>query len=160
MLTLQAAIMKFFGLQCLSTFSNDLLGILNPIRHGVGLLWTRDQLVGKASTGTEQHKINTKTNIHDDRELIQIVVNYLRSTRTWRFIAATFPYPEPVESNPPPSQPISVISTLIPSFHLWHGLLSQWSPKRGARTLGVRAMLHGVREGNKPHRPSADVYLY
>jgi hypothetical protein len=33
------------------------------LRHTVGLLWTIDQPIAKASTGTGQHR-NTKTNIH------------------------------------------------------------------------------------------------
>jgi hypothetical protein len=34
-------------------------GVLNLIRHGVGLIWTKDQLVAKASTDTGQHKRQT-----------------------------------------------------------------------------------------------------
>jgi hypothetical protein len=40
------------------------MGVLNLIRHVVGLLWTSDQLVAKAYTDTAQQHKNTKTNIH------------------------------------------------------------------------------------------------
>jgi hypothetical protein len=48
-------------LESLSTFPDTLFGVLNPSRHGVGLLWTRDQFVAKASTDTRQQN---KTIIH------------------------------------------------------------------------------------------------
>jgi hypothetical protein len=41
---------------------------------------------------------------------------------------STGPYPELVESNPPPPQPISLRSILIPSFHLRLGLPSGLFP--------------------------------
>jgi hypothetical protein len=47
----------FFGLERLSTFSDALFGFLNLIIHVVGLLWTSDQPVEKASTDTGQHNI-------------------------------------------------------------------------------------------------------
>jgi hypothetical protein len=37
--------------------SSPPFGFLNLVRHVVGLLWTSDQLVAKASTDTGQHNI-------------------------------------------------------------------------------------------------------
>jgi hypothetical protein len=39
-------------------------GFVILLRHTVGLLWTSDQPIAKASTYTGQHNRNTKTNIH------------------------------------------------------------------------------------------------
>jgi hypothetical protein len=39
-------------------------GFVIYFRHLLGLLWTSDQPVAKASTYTGQHNIYTKTNIH------------------------------------------------------------------------------------------------
>jgi hypothetical protein len=52
----------------------------------------------------------------------------MRGARTRMFITAfAGPYPEPVESNPPP-HPISLRYILIPSSHLRRGLLSGLLP--------------------------------
>jgi hypothetical protein len=47
-------------LESLSTFPDTLFGVLNPSRHGVGLLWTRDQFVVKSSTDTRQQNLYTQ----------------------------------------------------------------------------------------------------
>jgi hypothetical protein len=49
--------LTFFELERLSAFSVDVFGFLNLMRHVVGLVWTRDQLIAKTSTDTGQHNI-------------------------------------------------------------------------------------------------------
>jgi hypothetical protein len=46
------------------TLAAPLPRFLNLFRHSVGLLWTSDQPVAKASICTRQHTTKTRTNIH------------------------------------------------------------------------------------------------
>jgi hypothetical protein len=75
-LTLNIIVGKMSLNKVRSTSSDALFGFLNVIRHGVGLLWTRDQLVEKASTDTGQHNIQTQERkIHAPRGIRTLDLN-------------------------------------------------------------------------------------